>query len=61
MDESLRAVEVALRKEQDTTNRPKPIDIAEMLDHLTMILEEARSQVDDVRRRLSLIQKTIGG
>jgi hypothetical protein len=55
MDDNLKAVEYAL------TNKPKARDISDMLDQVTKMLEESRATIEDVRRSLVLIQKSLGG
>ncbi|HEX4500608.1 MAG TPA: hypothetical protein VH187_05460 [Scandinavium sp.] len=41
--------------------RPRGTDIIELLNRVTDLLDETKSRVDDVRDRLSLIQRSIGG
>lgn len=56
MEESLRAVENAIK----TNSPPRTTDVVTMLDGITSLLEQAKDEVEEIKRRLSLIQRTLG-
>lgn len=60
MDETLKA---AVQKAIEPNAIPKGVnrpDMAARLDKITDLLEQTKNEIDDVRRTLSIIQKSMG-
>ena len=65
MEQSLRAVEEAIQTTpKQLAGNSSGADVAQLLDDVRHIMEDAKAQiewkVEEIRRRLALIQKAIG-